>query len=147
MIYRLRLQRNSQPHWVAPCSVPHMPSSPEQNTATVNRYLELVGVGKVDDVTALYASDATIEDPVGGEVHIGHTAIRGFYAALPPKAETEIVTLRALGHEAAFLWSLTIDFGDSGGMRIEIISVMTFDDEGKIASMKAYWGPENVTQL
>ena len=28
-------------------------------------------------------------------------------------------------------------------MRIEIISVMTFDDEGKIASMKAYWGPEN----
>ena len=29
-------------------------------------------------------------------------------------------------------------------MRIEIISVMTFDDEGKIASMKAYWGPDNV---
>jgi steroid Delta-isomerase len=24
---------------------------------------------------------------------------------------------------------------------------MTFDDEGKIASMKAYWGPENVTPL
>jgi steroid delta-isomerase len=125
-----------------------MASSPEQNTATVNRYLELVAVGKVDDVTALYASDATLEDPVGGEVHIGHTAIRGFYGALPPKAETQIVTLRALGHEAAFLWSLSIDFGEgSGGMRIEIISVMTFDDEGKIASMKAYWGPENVTQL
>ncbi len=32
-------------------------------------------------------------------------------------------------------------------MRIEIISVMTFNDEGKIASMKAYWTPENVTQL
>ena len=29
-------------------------------------------------------------------------------------------------------------------MRIEIISVMTFDDDGKIASMKAYWGPENI---
>ena len=27
-------------------------------------------------------------------------------------------------------------------MRIEIISVMTFDDEAKIASMKAYWGPD-----
>ncbi len=54
----------------------------------------------------------------------------------------------ALGHEVAFLWSLSIDFGEgNGGMRIEIISVMTFDDEGKIASMKAYWGPENVTQL
>ncbi len=32
-------------------------------------------------------------------------------------------------------------------MRIEIISVMTFDAEGKIASMKAYWGPENMKQL
>jgi steroid Delta-isomerase len=124
-----------------------MPSSPEQNTDTVNRYLELVAAGKVDDVTALYATDATIEDPVGGEVHIGHTAIRGFYAALPPKGETEVITLRALGHEAAFLWKLTVDFGDAGGMIIEIISVMTFDDEGKIASMKAYWGPENVTPL
>ncbi len=32
-------------------------------------------------------------------------------------------------------------------MRIEIISVMTFDDDGKIASMKAYWGPDNIKQL
>jgi steroid delta-isomerase len=32
-------------------------------------------------------------------------------------------------------------------MRIEIISTMTFDDDGKIASMKAYWGPDNVTQV
>ena len=120
-------------------------SSVEQNTGTVNRYLELLAVGAVDDITNLYASDATVEDPIGSDIHIGHTAIRGFYAALPPKAETEIITLRAIGHEAAFFWSLTIDLGDAGGMRMEIISVMTFDDEGKITSMKAYWGPENVT--
>jgi steroid Delta-isomerase len=31
-------------------------------------------------------------------------------------------------------------------MTIEIISVMTFDEDGKIASMKAYWGPDNITQ-
>ena len=120
-------------------------SSVEQNTGTVNRYLELLAVGAVDDITNLYASDATVEDPIGSDIHIGHTAIRGFYAALPPKAETEIITLRAIGHEAAFFWSLTINLGDAGGMRMEIISVMTFDDEGKITSMKAYWGPENVT--
>ena len=81
-------------------------------------------------------------------MHIGRQAIRGFYAGVVgAKAETEIVTLRALGHEAAFLWALTIDLGEGGGMRIEIISVMTFDDDGKITSMKAYWGPENITQL
>jgi steroid delta-isomerase len=31
-------------------------------------------------------------------------------------------------------------------MAIDIISTMTFNAEGEIASMKAYWGPENVSQ-
>jgi steroid delta-isomerase len=119
----------------------------EDITTTVNRYLELVAKGQADDIAALYADDATVEDPVGGEVHIGRQAIRGFYAnVLGVKCETDVVTLRALGNEAAYFWRLTVDLGEGGSMTIEIISVMTFDDEGKIASMKAYWGPENVTQ-
>jgi steroid delta-isomerase len=124
-----------------------MPSA-ELITQTVNRYLELVAQGQPDAIADLYADDATVEDPVGGEVHIGRQAIRGFYANVGGvKAEANVVTLRALGHEAAYFWGLTIDLGEGGKMRIEIISVMTFDDEGKITSMKAYWGPENVTQL
>jgi steroid delta-isomerase len=71
-------------------------------------------------------------------VHIGRQAIRGFYSNVENiKSQTEVMTLRALGSEAAFYWTLTVDLGN-GGMRIEIISVMVFDDEGKIASMKAY---------
>ncbi|SEH67810.1 steroid delta-isomerase [Mycolicibacterium rutilum] len=122
--------------------------SPEDNAKTVARYLELVGQGKTDDIAELYADDATVEDPVGGgEVHIGREAIRRFYGNLPAGgAHADVVTLRALGQEAAFFWSLTVDLGESK-MRIEIISVMTFHDDGKIGSMKAYWGPENVTQL
>lgn len=57
-----------------------------------------------------------------------------------------MVTLRALGNEVAFYWSLTIDLGENK-MRVDIISVMTFNDDGKIATMKAYWTPENITQL
>jgi steroid delta-isomerase len=123
--------------------------TPEQITATVNRYLELAANGGADDIVELYASDATIEDPVGGgEVHIGRQAIHGFYANIENlKRKSELVTLRARGHEAAYFWNLTVDPGDGTEMRIEIISVMTFDDEAKITSMKAYWGPENVTQL
>ena len=120
-----------------------MPSA-EQITATVTRYLELVNVGNADEIAQLYASDATVEDPVGGEVHIGRQAIHGFYSNIAGvNASSEIVTLRACGHEAAFFWSLTVN----GAMRIDIISTMSFDSEGKIASMKAYWGPDNVTQL
>jgi steroid Delta-isomerase len=122
-------------------------STPEDNATTVHRYLELASQGRADDVAELYAADGTVEDPVGGEVHIGRQAVRGFYDALPTSgASADLVTLRALGNEVAFFWALIIDLGENK-MRIEIISVMTFNDEGKIATMKAYWGPENVTQL
>jgi steroid Delta-isomerase len=121
--------------------------SPEDNAKTVNSYLELVAKARPDDIAELYADDATVEDPVGGEVHIGRQAIRGFYGAIENvKAQTELFTLRALGNEAAFHWTLSIDFGDNG-MRIDIISTMTFDDDGKIASMKAFWGQDNVTNF
>lgn len=115
---------------------------------TVNRYLELVSEGNPDAIAQLYTDDATVEDPVGGEVHIGRQAILGFYSGvIGTKAETEIITLRALGHEAAYLWTLTLDLGEGAKMRIEILSVMAFDSDGNITAMKAYWGPENITQL
>ena len=124
-----------------------MPSA-ELITQNVNRYLELVGEAKSEEIADLYADDATVEDPVGGEVHIGRQAILGFYkGALGAKGETEIITLRALGHEAAYLWTLTLDLGEGSRMRLELLSVMAFDGEGKITAMKAYWGPENITQL
>ena len=116
-------------------------SSPEANTKTVHRYLETIEAGRPDDIAALYAADATIEDPVGGDVDIGPEAIRGFYTSVEnANAKAEIGTLRALGNEVAWLWTLSIHT-----MKIEIISVMTFDDDAKITSMKAYWGPENIT--
>ena len=123
-----------------------MPSA-EQITQTVTRYLDFVAKGQPDEVTGLYADDATVEDPVGGEVHIGRQAIRGFYGAIENvKAQTDVLALRAMGNEAAFHWTLSLDFGGSG-MSIDIISTMTFDEECKIASMKAYWGQDNVTTL
>ena len=122
-----------------------MPSA-EQIIQTVTRYLEFVSKGQADDIAALYADDATVEDPVGTDVHIGRPAIRGFYSSVENvKAQTDVVTLRALGNEAAFHWTLTLDMGENT-MSIDIISTMTFNDDGQIASMKAYWGPDNVTQ-
>jgi steroid delta-isomerase len=127
--------------------MPSAEANTEANAKTVNRYLELLAKGQADAIADLYATDATVEDPVGGEVHIGRQAIHGFYSNVPgTNNETEVVTLRALGNEVAFFWRLIVDVGEGGGMTIEIISVMTFDDEGKIASMKAYWGPDNIKQ-
>ncbi|ORW02006.1 nuclear transport factor 2 family protein [Mycobacterium kyorinense] len=123
-----------------------MPSA-EHIADTVNRYISLVAKGGADDIAELYAEDATVEDPVGGEVHIGRQAIRGFYSAIEnAERECELVTLRVAGNEAAFQFRLTVKAGD-GGMVIEPIDVMAFDDEGKVAAMKAYWSAENVRQL
>ena len=115
--------------------------------SVVRRYLELVANGTADDVAALYASDATVEDPVGGEVHIGRHAITGFSKNIEsaPK-ETELLTLRVAGHEAAFLFAITVGAGEHR-IRIEPIDVMVFDAEGKIAAMKAYWSPADVTPV
>jgi steroid Delta-isomerase len=121
--------------------------SPEQIAETVNRYISLVAKGTADDIAELYADDATVEDPVGGEVHIGRQAIRGFYSATDGlERECELVTLRVAGNEAAFQFRLTIKAGN-GGMLIEPIDVMVFGDDGKVTAMKAYWSADHVTQL
>jgi steroid Delta-isomerase len=123
-----------------------MPSA-EHITATVNRYISLVSDGTADDLVELYADDATVEDPVGGEVHIGRQAIHGFYSAMEGvERHCELVTLRVAGNEAAFHFKLTITAGDSR-MLIEPIDVMVFGGDGKITAMKAYWSPDSVTQL
>ena len=123
-----------------------MPSA-EDITQAVNRYIETMAKGRADDLVEFYADDATLEDPVGGEVHIGRQAIHGFYANVEDlKRESELVTLRVAGNEAAFLFRLTVDCGENR-MRIEPIEVQVFDDNTKITSMKAYWSPADVTQL
>jgi steroid Delta-isomerase len=121
--------------------------SPEAITETVNRYLALVATGTADDIVTLYAADATIEDPIGAEIRRGHDAIRGFYAGFQDaKKDTELAELRVSGTEAAFLWHLTLDAGDSR-TRISPISTMSFDADAKITSMRAFWSPADVRVL
>jgi steroid delta-isomerase len=119
-------------------------STREAITKTVNRYLEFLATGTADDVLTLYTADATIEDPVGSDLRRGHDAIREFYAGFQDaKKETELAELRVTGTEAAFLWHLTLDAGDSR-TRISPISMMAFDEDAKITSMRAFWSPSDV---
>ena len=122
--------------------------SADDITATVHRYLELVAGGTADEITELFAADATVEDPVGGgEVHIGRGAINGFYKNVESaRRTTELLALRVAGHEAAFMFVITVD---AGGHKVKIqpIDVMTFDADGKITSMKAYWSFADAMQI
>jgi steroid delta-isomerase len=127
-----------------------MPTDAEKTQAireTVNRYIESIAKGSADDLVELYADDATVEDPVGGEVHVGRQAIHGFYSAVNNvQRECELVSLRVAGNEAAFQFRLTVTAGERR-MVIEPIDVMVFDDRGKVTAMKAYWSAADVTRL
>lgn len=121
--------------------------SPEAITQTVNSYLTLLAKGATDEIVKLYTTDATIEDPIGADVLRGHDAVRAFYTAIQDaKKETDLAEIRIGGNEAAFLWHLTLDAGDSR-TRISPISVMTFDDQARVASMRAFWSPSDVRVL
>jgi steroid Delta-isomerase len=123
-----------------------MPTA-DDYAATVNRYLELLATGGADEITALYTDDAIIEDPVGSDVRRGRGAVHEFYAAIENLSkETELVTLRAAGNEIAFWWRMTVNAGASR-TRLEPISVMTFDADAKITSMRAFWSPADVAVL
>lgn len=109
----------------------------------VNRYLELVANGTADEILTLYAGDPTVEDPAGSNVRRGRDAVHEFYAAIQDvKKQTELIELRVCGSEAAFLWRLTLDAETRSS--ISPISLMTFDADAKIVSMRAFWSPSDV---
>ena len=112
---------------------------------TVNRYIELLAAGSADELAALYTPDATVEDPVGSGVRRGHDAIRKLYSRFENLHRTaELVSLQVIGNEAAFLARLTVTT-EGGHTRIDGIDVMTFDDDARITSMRAFWSAPQTT--
>ncbi len=103
-------------------------------------YPKMVTSGDVDGIVALYADDATIEDPIGSDLHVGTEAIRAFYAASAGKVTMKRTgPVRVAGREAAT--PCVILMGPEGEQNaLDVISVMVFDEAGKIVSMRAYWG-------
>src|SRR3989442_958269 len=106
------------------------------------RYPDMVTKGDVEGIVALYADDATIEDPIGGPLHRGTLAIRAFYkAAAGTVTMKRVGPVHVAGREAAT--PLLVLIGPEGKKQaLDIISVMAFRDDGKIASMRAFWSSD-----
>ena len=49
---------------------------------------ELLGSGSADEITGLYAPDASVEDPVGSPVRRGHAEIRELYDRIEKQTRT-----------------------------------------------------------
>jgi steroid delta-isomerase len=113
----------------------------EDKIAAVHKYVEAFASGNMDIIRELYAEDAVVEDPVGTDPYIGIDAIQGFYEpSLGSGVKLELSgTPRCAGNAVAFPFRAVI-----GEMTIEIVDVFEFNEAGKVVSMKAYWGPENM---
>jgi steroid delta-isomerase len=112
----------------------------EDKIAAVHKYVEAFDKSDPGIIRELYAEDAVVEDPVGTDPHVGMEAIMGFYEpSLQSGAKLELTGIpRCTGNAVAFPFRAVV-----GEMKIEIIDVFEFNEDGKVTSMKAYWGPEN----
>ena len=116
---------------------------PNRIRALYDRYPDLVTKGDVEAIVALYAEDATIEDPIGSPLHRGIEAVRAFYqnAVKAGVLMRRSGPVRVAGSEAATPLIVLVGPEDQRQV-IDVISVMRFRDDGKIASMRAYWSPD-----
>lgn len=116
--------------------------SPDEMKATFKRYIERLTASDVDGIMALYAEDGEIEDPVGAPPKRGHADLRAFYTVMAPALQVEIVgpICVAGGHAAAPLRAC-VTLGAGKRRYLDAVDVLRFDDDGLIASVRAYWNP------
>ncbi len=113
-------------------------------TDAVNTYIGAFETGDLDAIMGIYADDCSVEDPVGSPVKQGRAAVQEFYqGAMSMGVKLQLQSeIRIAGNEAAFAFTGEVDTG-SGIMSFRPIDVMTFNDEGKVTSMRAFFGPSN----
>jgi steroid delta-isomerase len=114
----------------------------DQIRSTVEAYAKAMTANDREAWLGLFAETATVEDPIGSDVRVGRESVGEFWDfvhSLTPQIDMEITgPLKVVEHEAAFGFTLTASVGDAK-MRSQIIDVMTFDDDARIRTMRAYW--------
>jgi len=125
-------------------------SDPEAMKATINRYVERHCAGDIPGIVENFSATASVWDPVDTDPHIGSEALVAFFTGTHQMADTLILTItgpiRCAGNQAAFPMVAESHIGDMK-LAVDIIDVMSFDDDGKIAEMRAYWSMADARAL
>lgn len=118
---------------------------PAKMVSAVHGYVAAFEHDSADEVAALYAADATVEDPIGAPVHTGREAIRAFYAeSMQTGAKLKLEgPVRVAGDYAVFAFSVHLNY-DGSAKRIDVIDTFRFNEAAEVVEMRAYWGPTNM---
>jgi steroid delta-isomerase len=120
--------------------------NPQKMEAAVHAYVAAFDAGSADAVAALYAQDATVEDPIGAPIHHGREAIRAFYAeSMQTGAKLTLEgPVRIAGDYAVFPFAVHLNY-DGGAKRIDVIDTFRFNEADEVIEMRAFWGSTNMT--
>lgn len=109
--------------------------------AVVARYAEAFDKADINIIEDMFATDATVEDPVGTEPKTGIEAIKAFYQStfdMGVKLQIDGKP-RCAGNSVAFSFHVLMS-----GMKISPIDVFDLNDAGKVVRMRAYWSEDNM---
>ncbi len=122
-------------------------------TASMRSY-SAVANGDLAQWLTVYAEDCVLEDPVGpsmfdpqGTGHRGHAGISAFWKqAIAPIARFEFEINDSFanpdGNTCANIGRIRTEFPDGSYTTTDLIMVYVVNDDGRVASMRAYWEPE-----
>lgn len=116
-----------------------------QMEASVQSYVDSYNRADLTGVVGLFAHDATLEDPVGTPLKNGIDEISEFFkAGIDMGAKLTLDgPVRCVADHAAFAFHVELNW-EGQTSRIDVIDIFRFDEAGKVAEMRAFFGPENM---
>jgi len=112
----------------------------------VARYLATFATGDIEARIALFAPDASFEDPVGTPPMIGHDALRAFFSqGSAMKMSAELDRIAICGNEAAYAFRARLDAGEGGQVTIHPFETLVVGDDGLIVQMRAYFDADSIS--
>ncbi len=113
--------------------------------AQLREYVDAFNADDAARVVALFADHASVEDPVGTPLRRGRDEIAAFYGhATTLGARLELVAPPRGSHGNSATISFKVHMkSPHGAAHIDVTDVMEFDADGRIVSMRAYWGEDD----
>jgi steroid delta-isomerase len=113
---------------------------------TLRAYVDRINAGDAAGVLALFAPDAVIEDPIGSAPKSGKEL--GQWFADTVAFETRITPVAPIrgshADEALLVFDVEFTPPDSPRLRIRSADAFRLLPDGRIASLRAFWGPDDL---
>jgi len=121
--------------------------TPEHVRRVVTTYCTAESAKDRSTWLSLFAPDAVHEDPVGAPVNRGIDAISGFFDAGAGQMDLDLRSTAppiVVGNEALVFLRVHVGHGADRLVLAPIVDHMVFDDEGRIASLRAFFDPAGI---